>query len=147
MSVCMYVYRYMYAVYVCMQSPVGVYTTCRLVLSSCLVAHLSPHTAHKRIQHHKSRPSPTASPLPNPLPNPLPIHGNQEPQELKSQLSSRRNTTTGLAEYSQHRKQLQRRSIVQSHNITGGQSTAERHHIIPRTTGLHAQTNTQIDDC
>lgn len=99
MSVCMYVYRYMYAVYVCMQSPVGVYTTCRLVLSSCLVAHLSPHTAHKRIQHHKSRPSPTASQLPNPLPNPLPIHGNQEPQELKSQLSSRRNTTTGLAEF------------------------------------------------
>jgi hypothetical protein len=58
-SICM-------SVGICMQSPVGVYTTCRLVLSSCLVAHLSPHTAHKRLQYHKSQPLPTAKPTANP---------------------------------------------------------------------------------
>ena len=136
LSVCMSIGICMLYMCVCSRQSVStqpVVLFCRPVLSPiCL------HTRHIRGY---STTSLGPHPLPNPLSNPLPLHGNQEPQELKSQLSSRRNTTTGLAEYSPHRKQLQRRSIVQSHNITGGQSTAERHHIIPRTTGLHAQTS------
>jgi hypothetical protein len=76
-SIYLYVCRYMYAVASrCLHN----LSSCSVVLFCCPV--LSPICLHTRHIRGYS----TTSLSPCPLPNPLPIHGNQEPQELKSKI-------------------------------------------------------------